>query len=364
MSERVYENTREILKLYPVKEYLVANAEESFSFKGNDYTDLFFKLLNVDLIPKKGFNDLSDAMLKKAAKHVDCLSDIERRSFYISLITKIYSKNDGFISDAGLKILKTYESLLNLNPAFVNQVRTFYNCNSLFDDFNEAVYFTSIKDNRIKSAYGINVVYNLSSLNETVYFKYLREYNLILFKKFRKHRSNNSLSETNQVFEIGVLYDDDLFTDSNNVYSYFSIIRVINDFFPYRTFEIKATECTPFIALNAEHDEIRISGSSTPLSPMDYFEPLYYWLDLFNKYGSERLCVHLNFEYYNTYTSKFLLRFIHKCKEIIAQDKSVEINWYYESDDDDLKDHGFQLQKIFGNHFNVISLNEDFSYSL
>jgi hypothetical protein len=63
-------------------------------------------------------------------------------------------------------------------------------------------------------------------------------------------------------------------------------------------------------------------------------------------------------EYFNTSSSKVVLDILKKIDQLSLIGKDVEINWYYEYDDPDLKEHGNMIKSILKSQINLIEVEE------
>jgi hypothetical protein len=115
---------------------------------------------------------------------------------------------------------------------------------------------------------------------------------------------------------------------------------------------------TPYVRLDGEKGVIEIKGRSIPENSLEFYKPLIDWLD---KYGSKPLDatnVNVQLEYFNTSSSKCILDIFKKLELIYKKGSRVQINWYYEEDDEDMFEAGEDYQSIINIPFSMIELEE------
>ena len=71
---------------------------------------------------------------------------------------------------------------------------------------------------------------------------------------------------------------------------------------------IEPTLETPKVVLDSESSVIEISGNSLPEDVHSFYSPIISWLDEYKIQPNHRTEVVFNFEYYNTSSSKMILR--------------------------------------------------------
>ena len=121
---------------------------------------------------------------------------------------------------------------------------------------------------------------------------------------------------------------------------------------------IDATSKTPAFKFDGEKKLIEISGKSTPEDHMAFYRPILDWFDTFIIDPPERTQVDVKLDYFNTSSSKVLLKIFRKLELITQSEKKVEVNWYYETGDWDMKDCGLDYEAIVNVPFKLIEVPE------
>ena len=110
---------------------------------------------------------------------------------------------------------------------------------------------------------------------------------------------------------------------------------------------------TPTVSLNPNTGVCEFKGRSTPENSVEYYEPIYKWLDAYVQNPSPTTVVNLQFEYFNTSSSKCILDVLKKFVKLHNAGKKVKINWFYEAEDDDMKEAGEDYSDILEIPFEI-----------
>ena len=127
---------------------------------------------------------------------------------------------------------------------------------------------------------------------------------------------------------------------------------------------IEATKNTPYVNLDLENYIITFYGKSYPEHPICFFKPIFDEMSIFlNNIKGETVEINLALEIINSVSSKYLYILI---KEINEATNMINVNWYYEVDDEDMEEEGYQFIGMFKNiKFKLIPLEDikNFTYS-
>src|SRR5882724_1955436 len=103
------------------------------------------------------------------------------------------------------------------------------------------------------------------------------------------------------------------------------------------TLQITATPKTPYINFSADSGLFEISGKSIPENSIEFYQPIYNWLDQYAQQPVKNTAVKIQLEYFNTSSSKCLLDVFRKLEALQKSGKSeVTVTWLYEEDDEDM----------------------------
>ena len=119
---------------------------------------------------------------------------------------------------------------------------------------------------------------------------------------------------------------------------------------------ISATQKTPIIHL--DNGIIEIKGRSTPEDIDKVYLPVFSWFDKYLESPEKQTIINFHFEYFNSSTTKVLMRLINKVVSLSKSDEyELIINWIYF--DEDILEHGQDFEELSGISFNFIE--EDYS---
>jgi len=121
---------------------------------------------------------------------------------------------------------------------------------------------------------------------------------------------------------------------------------------------IDGTAKTPTVKFNSEKGVIEIKGRSIPENSVEFYKPLVDWLEEYKKSPLPKTMVKIQLEYFNTSSSKCILDVFKKLEAIHKGKNEVEINWYYEEDDEDMLEAGEDYESIIRVPFKMIEIAE------
>ena len=117
---------------------------------------------------------------------------------------------------------------------------------------------------------------------------------------------------------------------------------------------IRGTNKTPIVDFNSEQGVLEIKGRSNPENSKIFYNPLIEWVDDYVCHPREKTTMVVKLEHFNTISSKSLLDLFKRLKTIMASEKKLVVDWYYEKDDEDLLDAGKNYEHITGIPFSMI----------
>lgn len=245
------------------------------------------------------------------------------------------------------KYLESLADILAITPGDYDTVMKFYQADKPYTDTINAVYNAFEQDNQLVRSKGIHIYFTNRTPGEVIYLKYIEHFDLFLSKTFITNRSFGSISEETRSKDLNLITEKDYAALLYDMPSFHELKTRMRQFVPLQRVEVSQTGSNPRITLDPEKGLISISGASSPISTTSYFEPIFEWIGLFGLSGKDKLNVYLHFKYYNTYTSKFLVNFVWKCNNLIKEQKAVSFYWYYDVDDDEMREFGEYLQTQF-----------------
>ncbi|TAF32774.1 MAG: DUF1987 domain-containing protein [Cytophagales bacterium] len=111
-------------------------------------------------------------------------------------------------------------------------------------------------------------------------------------------------------------------------------------------FFLEGSTKTPELRFNAETGSFLIEGRSIPENSVEYYKPLFEWLDAYILSPKQKSTLEVKLEYFNTSSSKCLVEIFRKLEKVQSSGYDVQINWFYEEDDEDMQESGEDFQEI------------------
>jgi len=103
---------------------------------------------------------------------------------------------------------------------------------------------------------------------------------------------------------------------------------------------------TPHVLLD-QSGVIELKGKSIPENSVEFYKPVFDWLDAYATNPKPATKVLVALEYFNTSSSKCILDVFRKLEAIHKSGKSaVSISWLYDDEDEDMMETGEDYQTI------------------
>jgi len=115
---------------------------------------------------------------------------------------------------------------------------------------------------------------------------------------------------------------------------------------------------TPTINFDAKSGVLLLRGRSIPENSIEFYKPLNDWLDLYGEKPCQETTIDMKLEYFNTSSSKCILDLLKRLEKINQTGSKVSVNWYFESDDEDMEEAGEDYQAIVQLPFKMIEVEE------
>ncbi|MBQ9213873.1 MAG: DUF1987 domain-containing protein [Bacteroidales bacterium] len=113
---------------------------------------------------------------------------------------------------------------------------------------------------------------------------------------------------------------------------------------------------TPRVNLDPEAGLVELGGRSIPENTESVYRPLIDWIQEYKEQPKDITTVKINFEYFNSSSAKYLIRFLEYFSTMKKSGKEVIVNWFY--DDDELLEYGEDFQDVLEMKFNFYSSKE------
>ena len=112
---------------------------------------------------------------------------------------------------------------------------------------------------------------------------------------------------------------------------------------------------TPVVELKG-NGELLLKGRSIPENSIEFYKPIIDWIDNYSQSVNDQTVLSVQFEYFNTSSSKCILDVFKKLESLSGTD--VQVKWYYEEDDEDMLEAGEDYEAIIDLPFEMIEVEE------
>ena len=120
-----------------------------------------------------------------------------------------------------------------------------------------------------------------------------------------------------------------------------------NSIYSMNILKIEETKHTPFVLLDAEQNILRIEGRSLPENTGEFYKNILLWIGNYMQESPKKTSLIIDLDYFNTASAKALFSIFRKLEALHEISQQVDIVWYYDIDDEDMKETGEDFQKIF-----------------
>jgi hypothetical protein len=103
---------------------------------------------------------------------------------------------------------------------------------------------------------------------------------------------------------------------------------------------ISRTKYTFEVNLDAKRGMMEMSGSSYPENAVDFFQPIFEWLEEYVSEAKKKLTMNARFDYLDTSSTKCVSDIFEILENYSKNGGDVRVNWYYDEDDGDILEMG------------------------
>jgi len=116
---------------------------------------------------------------------------------------------------------------------------------------------------------------------------------------------------------------------------------------------ISETKDTPEVIFDPKSNLFSLSGVCHPENITKFYEPIFSWLENFKKEikpdsNLEPIELSIFFKYVNSASYKYLLTFLQVVEGLVPLGLPVNVTWYYEPEDVDMREAGVELFDFSG----------------
>lgn len=118
---------------------------------------------------------------------------------------------------------------------------------------------------------------------------------------------------------------------------------------------VEATEITPRVEFNKNANTFKIVGKSLPEDVKNFYTPIIQWFDAYSLQPNPETNLFLEFEYFNTASSKMILVLLSKVREIQKKGFKVLVTWIYPPHDAEIEESGEEFAELLNIPFQLIA---------
>lgn len=115
---------------------------------------------------------------------------------------------------------------------------------------------------------------------------------------------------------------------------------------------IEPTEDTPEVILNPKENIFLLSERSLPENAIEFYKPIFNWLNKYKEKPIDKTEFTFKLDYFNTASAKQITKIL-LLLEVIAKSNTVNVNWYYQKEDLDMKSSGGRFAKLINLNINL-----------
>jgi hypothetical protein len=120
-----------------------------------------------------------------------------------------------------------------------------------------------------------------------------------------------------------------------------------------QTLVIPQTNETPEIVLNGAKGIFSFAGKSFPENVNDFYNETIHYLEAYVLQPKDKTTLEFSWLYFNTATSKMIVKIIMLLKTVNKSGKSLDIKWYCSPDDDLIIEKGNEFAELLGADFSI-----------
>lgn len=124
-----------------------------------------------------------------------------------------------------------------------------------------------------------------------------------------------------------------------------------------KSISISSTKITPEVDFNSDTGVLSIKGRSLPEQAYGLYKPIIEWLDNYSEDSRATTTFNINLEYFNSSSNKYILLMLKKLDNLFLAGNKVEVNWYYDEDDEDSYETVSEYKEVLSLPINIIPVD-------
>lgn len=131
---------------------------------------------------------------------------------------------------------------------------------------------------------------------------------------------------------------------------------------------VEASELDPKVIFDPGKELFEMAGASRPEDVRELYYPMVEWFREFRQKCSEGafpayskanpLVFNVKMDYFNSSSTKFLFDIFEELNTIGRESFPVKVGWYYDVDDDDMREAGEEIKEIVDLDFEFIGYSD------
>lgn len=138
------------------------------------------------------------------------------------------------------------------------------------------------------------------------------------------------------------------------------LVQLIHRTMAIKHMHVDRTATSPEIELDLEQGTIEFTGRSLPANGELFYGRVYRWLDEYLKQPKEQTTVNMKLDYLDTSSSKHFYNIFDRLCSVNDNGLAVQVNWHYETGDEEMAEAGKDYESLFPMRFNFIEVKELF----
>ena len=117
---------------------------------------------------------------------------------------------------------------------------------------------------------------------------------------------------------------------------------------------IVATSKTPLVFSDGDLGTVELAGMSYSEDTFVFYEPIFNWINEYLQNPNEVTNFNMKIRYFNTSSVKCLFDLLEMFSNLSKSGNKVNINWYYDQEDEEMRDTGENFSNILNCEFQLM----------
>lgn len=112
----------------------------------------------------------------------------------------------------------------------------------------------------------------------------------------------------------------------------------------------------PEVKFLAADGQLLLAGRSIPDNALELYSPMLAWLDKYLKQPAQHTQVDFRLIYFNSSSAEYILEMLRRLEELNQNGHTVNVNWFFEPDDEDMQQIGEDFTTMVKLPFHLVKL--------